>query len=88
MFLRTDIRTRVRQIDLEISEYRVALKTALLAGAESATQASAGASQSYKRWNPQIYRDEITRLLRERQRLIWKGKKRTSPDFGGFGAPE
>ncbi len=83
MFLKPTIRARVRAIDVEIIELQAALKSALLSGAESASQSSAGAAQSYKRFAPSEYRHQIQALRRERADLIQGGRKRrTSPDFG------
>lgn len=83
MFLTPQVRSRIRQINRQIAELRQAQHEALLAGAQSASQSSAGASQSYQRFSPREYREQIESLLRERSQLLAGGtRRRTSPDFG------
>ncbi len=74
--------TKLRDIERRIAVYEAALEEALTSGAASASQGSSGASQSYTRWTPDQYRAEISRLRRERGRILRGGRRRTSPDFG------
>ena len=74
--------TKLRDIERRIAVYERALEEALTSGTASASQGSSGASQSYTRLSPDQYRTEISRLRRERGRLLRGGaRRRTSPDF-------
>ncbi len=72
---------RIRVIDAKIAAYEAALEATLL-GAESASMATAGNSQAYKRWDPAKLQAAIDRLRRERDSLCrGASRRRTSPDF-------
>ena len=79
----TSQRNRVLAINAEIKKLRAALNESLESGTASATQSSAGNSQSYTRINPEEYRKQIAQLERAKARIIrGGGTRRTSPDFG------
>lgn len=72
---------RLRVIDAKLAAYEAALEATLL-GAESASIATAGNSQSYKRWDPAKLQTAMDRLRRERAALVrGAARLRTSPDF-------
>ena len=76
------VRARLAAIDALLAQYEAALAEGLLSGAESANLSAAGTAQGYKRWSPEAFRAEISRLRHERASLIRGGKRRrTCPDF-------
>lgn len=73
---------QIENINALIREYRKQIHELLVAGVSSASLGSAGNSTSYTRLSVADYRREISRLMREKEIILGRQSRRTSPNFG------
>lgn len=73
---------QIKAINAQIREYRKMIREILTSGVSSASLGSAGNSTSYTRLSVDEYRKEISRLMREKEIILGRQSRRTSPNFG------
>lgn len=73
---------QITAINAQIREYRKMIREILTSGVSSASLGSAGNSTSYTRLSVDEYRKEISRLTREKEIILGRQSRRTSPNFG------
>lgn len=73
---------QIKAINSQIREYRKMIHEILTSGVSSASLGSAGNSTSYTRLSVDEYRKEISRLMREKEIILGRPSRRTSPNFG------